>query len=128
MLLQSYFSFPVLNRKTQYIYIYIYIYIYKYIYIYIYIYINIYIYIYIIHIYILYIYISCVYYLRSQRLLYLMTSNYRRSEVIFLRRWIPNEIAWFQKTPEWDCMVSKNTCFQQIFTGTEKKSKEIFWL
>ena len=24
--------------------------------------------------------------------------------------------------PEWDCIVSKNTCFQQ--TGTEKKSKK----
>ena len=30
--------------------------------------------------------------------------------------------------PEWDCIVSKNTFFQQIFMGTEKKSKEIFRL
>ena len=28
--------------------------------------------------------------------------------------------------PEWDCIVSKNTCFQQIFMGTEKKSKGIW--
>ena len=27
---------------------------------------------------------------------------------------------------QWDCIVSKNTCFQQIFMVAEKKSKEIF--
>ena len=27
-----------------------------------------------------------------------------------------------QMNPEWDCIVSKNTCFQQM--GTEKKSKK----
>ena len=31
-------------------------------------------------------------------------------------------------TAEWDCIVSKNTCFQQNFMGTEKKCKEIFRL
>ena len=30
--------------------------------------------------------------------------------------------------PEWDCIVSNNTCFQQIFMETEKKRKEIFLL
>ena len=30
--------------------------------------------------------------------------------------------------PEWDCIASKNMRFQQIFMGTEKKSKEIFQL
>ena len=29
-----------------------------------------------------------------------------------------------EMNPQWDCIVSKNTCFQQIFMGTEKKSKE----
>ena len=28
--------------------------------------------------------------------------------------------------PQWDSIVLKNTCFQQIFMGTKKKSKEIF--
>ena len=28
-----------------------------------------------------------------------------------------------EKKPEWACFVSKNTCLQQIFMGTEKKSK-----
>ena len=31
-----------------------------------------------------------------------------------------------EMNPQWDCIVSKNTCFQQISMGTEKKSKEIF--
>ena len=30
-----------------------------------------------------------------------------------------------EMNPQWDCIVSKNTCFQQIFRGTEKKSKKI---
>ena len=30
--------------------------------------------------------------------------------------------------PKWDCIVSRNTCFQQIFIATEKKSKEIFFI
>ena len=67
MLLQSYFPFLVLNRKTilskkkknQ---------------------------------------ISCVYYLLTQRLLYLMTVKLPKWEIIFSRRWIPNGIALFQKT------------------------------
>ena len=29
-------------------------------------------------------------------------------------------------SPEWDCIVSKDTCFYYIFMETEKKSKEIF--
>ena len=33
-----------------------------------------------------------------------------------------------EMNPEWDCIVSKNTCFQQIFMETEKKRKEIFLL
>ena len=27
---------------------------------------------------------------------------------------------------QWDCIVSKNACFQQIFMVAEKKTKEIF--
>ena len=30
--------------------------------------------------------------------------------------------------PEWDSIVSKKTCIQQIFMGAEKKSKETFQL
>ena len=30
-----------------------------------------------------------------------------------------------EMNPQWDCIVSKNTCFQQNFKRTEKKSKEI---
>ena len=33
-----------------------------------------------------------------------------------------------EMNPEWGSIVSKNTCFQQIFMGTEKKSKETFRL
>ena len=32
-----------------------------------------------------------------------------------------------EMNPKWDCIVSRNTCFQQIFIATEKKSKEIFF-
>ena len=31
-----------------------------------------------------------------------------------------------EMSPEWDCIVSKDTCFYYIFMETEKKSKEIF--
>ena len=31
-----------------------------------------------------------------------------------------------EMNPEWNFIVSKNMCFQQIFMGTEKKNKEIF--
>ena len=31
-----------------------------------------------------------------------------------------------EMNPRWDRIVSKNTCYQKIFIGTEKKSKEIF--
>ena len=30
--------------------------------------------------------------------------------------------------PQSDCIVSKNTCFQEIIMGTEKKSKQFFLL
>ena len=34
-----------------------------------------------------------------------------------------------EMNPEWgECTVSKNTCFQQIFMGTETMSKENFLL
>ena len=32
-----------------------------------------------------------------------------------------------EMNPQWNAIVSKNTCFQQIFMGTEKKSKEILF-
>ena len=63
-----------------------------------------------------YFHISCVYYLLSQRFLYLMTFKLPK-----LRNNLLEEM-----NPQWDCIVSKSTCFQQIFMGTEKKSKEIF--
>ena len=33
-----------------------------------------------------------------------------------------------EMNPEWDSIVSKKTCIQQIFMGPEKKSKEVFQL
>ena len=33
-----------------------------------------------------------------------------------------------EMNPKWDCIVSKNMCFPQIFMATEKKSNEIFRL
>ena len=33
-----------------------------------------------------------------------------------------------EMNPKCDWIASKNTCFQQTFMGTEKKSKEIFLL
>ena len=82
MLLQSYFPFPILNRKTQKNKI----------------------------------FISCVYYLLSPRFLYLMTVKLSKVRNNLLE----------EMNPEWDCIVSKNTFFQQIFMGTEKKSKGIW--
>ena len=54
--------------------------------------------------------ISCVYNLLSQRFLYLMTVKLPKVRNNLLE----------EMNPEWDCIVSKNTCFQQIFMGTEK--------
>ena len=31
-----------------------------------------------------------------------------------------------EMNPQWDFVVSKKKCFQQIFMGTGKKSKDIF--
>ena len=62
--------------------------------------------------------ISCVYYLLSQRFLYLMTVKLSKVRNNLLE----------DMDPEWDCIVSKNMRIQQIFMGTEKKSKEIFRL
>ena len=33
-----------------------------------------------------------------------------------------------EMNPEGNCIVSKKTCFQQVFMETEKKSKETFLL
>ena len=88
ILSQSYFSFPVLNRKT-------FFYFFK-----------------------KKIHISCVYYLLSQRFFHLMTAKLPKKRNNLLE----------EMNPEWDCIVSRNTCFQQIFIATEKKSKEIFLL
>ena len=77
MLLQSYFPFPVLSRKTIF---------------------------------------HC---LLSQRLLYIIMTV----KLPKVRNNLLEEI-----NPKWDCIVSKNTFFQQILMGTEKKSKEIFRL
>ena len=62
--------------------------------------------------------ISCVYYLLSQRFFYLMTVKLRKVRNNLLK----------EMNPKWDCIISKNTCFQQIFMGTEKESKEILRL
>ena len=61
------------------------------------------------------IHISWISYLLSQRFLHLMTvilpivRNNRLEEI----------------NPQWDCIVSKKTGFQQIFMGIEKKSKDV---
>ena len=62
--------------------------------------------------------ISCVYYLLSQRFFYLMTVKLRKVRNNLLK----------EMNPKWGCIISKNTCFQQIFMGTEKESKEILRL
>ena len=62
------------------------------------------------------IHISWISYLLSQRFLHLMT--------VILPIVRNNRVE--EMNPQWDCIVSKNTCFQQISMGTEKKSKEIF--
>ena len=62
--------------------------------------------------------ISCVYYLLSQRFFYLMTVKLRKVRNNLLK----------EMNPKWDCIISKNTCFQQIFMGAEKESKEILRL
>ena len=58
--------------------------------------------------------ISCVYYFLSQRVLYLMTVKLQK-----LGKNILEEI-----NSQSQRIVSKNTCFQQILTGAEKKSKD----
>ena len=60
--------------------------------------------------------ISCVYYLLSQRFLYLMTVKLPKVRNNLLE----------EMNPQRNCTVSKNTYFQQIFMGAEKKIKEIF--
>ena len=68
--------------------------------------------------------ISWIYYLLSQRFLYLMTVKLPK-----VRNNLFEEIS-----RQWDCIVSKNTCFQRIFMGIKKKSKEFlcvflfFWV
>ena len=52
----------------------------------------------------------------SQRSLYLMTVKLRK-----MGKNLPDDI-----NPQLQCIVLKNKCFQQIFMGAEKKSKEIF--
>ena len=84
MLLKSYFSFPVLNRKT--------IFSKK------------------------KIRFFCVFYLFLQRFLYLITVKLQKVENNLL----------VKMSPQWDCVVSKYTCFQQNFMGAEKKGKDIF--
>ena len=60
--------------------------------------------------------ISCVYRMLSERLLHLMTVKLPKVE--------NNPLE--EMNTEWDCIVSKTTCFQQIFTGAEKKGKGNF--
>ena len=31
-----------------------------------------------------------------------------------------------EMNPQWDCVISKNTRFQQIFNGTDNKNNETF--
>ena len=62
-------------------------------------------------------FISCVYYLLSQRFLYFMTVKLPK---------VRNNLL--EENPEWDGIVPKNTCFQEILMGTQKKSKEMFIL
>ena len=83
MLLQSYFPFPVLNRKL--------IFLKKF-------------------------QISSVYYLFSQRFLYLTTVKLPK---------VGNNLLE-EMNPQRNCTVSKNTYFQQIFMRAEKKIKEFF--
>ena len=33
---------------------------------------------------------------------------------------------FFEMNCQWDCIVSKNICFQRVFMGTKKKGKETF--
>ena len=61
-------------------------------------------------------YSFCIYCLLSQRFLYLMMVKLTK-----VRNNLFEEI-----NRQWDCIVSKNTCFQQILTGTKKKSKKNF--
>ena len=61
--------------------------------------------------------ISCVYYLFSQRFLYLITVKLLK---------VGNNLLQ-EMNPQCDCIFSKNTCFQQIFMGAEKESKRKCW-
>ena len=58
--------------------------------------------------------ISCVYYLLSQRFLYLMMAKLPNVRNNLLE----------EMNPQRNCIVSKVTCFQEM--EAEKKSKEIF--
>ena len=60
--------------------------------------------------------ISCFYYLLSQRFLYLMTVKLPS---------VRNNLLEEMNT-QWDCIVWKNTCFQQIFIGNRKEEYRIF--
>ena len=83
MLLQSYFPFPVLNRKTIFS-------------------------------------IKFSYFLR---LLFLFTKIFVSNDGQITKG---EKFVLKEMNPQWDYIVSKNTCFQKIFMGTEKKSKETF--
>ena len=83
MLLQSYFLFPVLNRKT--------------------------------------IFSKTYSYFLS--LLFAFTYIF-----VFNDSKITKDNLFEEMNTKWDCIFSKNTCFQQIFMGTEKKSKKVFLL
>ena len=63
-------------------------------------------------------FISCVYYLLSQRFLYLMTVKLPKVRNNLLE----------EMNPEWDCIVSKTRAFKKFSWEQKKKSKEIFLL
>ena len=62
--------------------------------------------------------ISYVYYLLSQRFLYLMNAQLPKVRNNLLE----------EMNPEWDCIVSKTRAFKKFSWEQKKKSKEIFLL
>ena len=58
----------------------------------------------------------CVYYLLSQRFLYLMTIKLPK---------VRNNLL-VEMNPQWDCIVSKNMCFQQIFMEKDTTKLVVF--
>ena len=60
--------------------------------------------------------ISCIYYLLSQRFLYLMTVKLTKVR----------HSLFMEMNRKWDRIVSKNTCFQRIFMGAKKKRSIVF--